>query len=357
MKKAKLPGNQKGVTLIVMTLALTMMLSCTALVIDIGRMMIERQKMQVAVDAAAIAAAYELPDTARALTTAKHYAELNGVNPTDITVTFSNSNRTVDVKANKTVEFVLAKLIGVNDAATDTLAEATLGTLGGPFNYAIFSGSTTIDMYFNGQYNRIEGSIHGNRNFTANSASYTTVTGAIEAHTTIVLNNCNNTSIGSKIPNAPIIPMPDFSEQLRLIAEKAGTVFVGDKIFNGQGQSVDKPIYVKGNVYVNQGGFKGKGAILATGDIIFNGSDTTASPDDAICFYSINGNIYINQGNTSIKGILYAPKGNIYFNGNYNTILGSVVGNNVIFNQSHNTVTWSASELASLPSDGVRLVK
>ena len=355
MKKAKLPGNRKGVTMIILTLAMTVILSCTALVVDVGGVMVEKQKMQNAVDASALAAALELPDTEKAQKAALYYAGLNGMDPEDITVTFSEDGRKVDVKANKTVEFIFAKVIGIDSAGTSTVAVAALDSIGGAFNYTLFSGSTTTGLYLNGSDNYIDGSTHSNKSFTSNGSDLT-ITGACESYSTVTTNG-SHISIGSRVPNSALVEMPDFSETLKLQAEKAGKIYSGSKIFNGSGQNVDEPIYVEGNVYVNGGGFTGKGCILATGDIIFNGSNLLASTDDAVCFYSKSGNIYVNGASADIKGLLYAPNGNIIMNGSNQTVHGRVIGNVVIFNGSKLNVTGGASELESLPSYGIKLVK
>jgi Flp pilus assembly protein TadG len=355
VKNVKLPGNCKGVTMIILTLAMTVILSCAALVFDIGGVMAERQKMQSAVDASALAAALELPDTEKAGETALHYAELNGMDPEDITVTFSDNGRKIDVMANKTVGFIFAKIIGIDSADISTVAAAEMDAIGGAFNYALFSGSTTAGLYLNGSDNYIDGSTHSNKSFTSNGSDLT-ITGACESCSTVTTNG-SRISIGSRAPNSASVEMPDFSETLKQQAENTGKVYSGNKTFNGSGQNVDEPIYVEGNVYVNGGGFTGKGCILATGDIIFNGSNLQASSDDAVCFYSKSGNIYVNGASADIKGILYAPKGNIIMNGSNQTVHGRVIGNVTIFNGSQVSVIGGTTELASLPSYGIRLVK
>ncbi len=97
----------------------------------------------------------------------------------------------------------------------------------------------------------------------------------------------------NRFPHADFVDMPDFSETIRLQAEAAGQVYIGNKTYNGSSIVVD-PIYVNGNVTVNGSSFVGKGCILATGNITFNGSNLNASTSDAVCFYSKNGNIIVN---------------------------------------------------------------
>ena len=348
-------GGRKGSAMIIMAAAMTTVLTFGALVFDIGNVIIERHKLQNAVDAASLAAAMELPDTVKAEEKARYYAQANGVDPDNITVTFSDSNNTVDVIANKTVEYFLARVFGFVSTETGANAAATLNSIGGAFNYTIFSGSTAITLTLNGSQANITGSSHSNKNFVANG-SQLTITGACEAVTTIVTNG-SNININNRLPNSPIIEMPDFSEILKMEAESAGQAYIGDKTFNGSNINVDSPIYVDGNVTVNGSRFTGKGAILATGNITFNGSNLNASTEDAVCFYSKTGNIIINGSNATFDGILYAPEGSITMNGSNQTIHGRVIGKTLTFNGSNLAIIGGTNELSSLPSQGIKLVR
>lgn len=355
MNKAVLPGNNKGTTMIIMALALTMIMSCSALVIDVGRLAVERQKLQNAVDAAALAAASKLPDAAGAEEAARTYAGLNGVDPSEINVTFSDSDKTVDITANTSVKFVFAQVLGFCAADTGADAAATADTIGGPFDYTLFSGSATKSLTMNGSNIYVGGDSHSNKNFTANGSNLT-ITGSCEACTTINVNG-SNINIGSRIPDASYIAMPDFSQTIMLEAENTGTHYIGNKTFNGSNINVGDSIYVEGNVTINGSDFAGKGCILATGSITFNGSSLTCSSDDAVCFYSKTGNITINGSNAEVHGILYAPSGSIIMNGSNQSVYGSAIGNSLSFNGSGLYFIGGTTELGSLPTYGIKLVK
>ena len=348
-------ANNKGSAMILLTAALTVILTCSAIVMDVGNVVMERQKMQNAVDAAALAAAFELPDTVKATETARHYAQINGVDPLDIGITFKDSNKTVVVKADTTINFVFAKIMGIDSTVTGTNATATLGSISDAFNYTIFSGSTSNTLTLNGSGIYVTGSSHSNKNFIANGSDLT-ITGACEACSTITING-SNIDIDTKVPNSPFVAMPDFSEKIRLQAEAAGQLFIGNKIYNGSNMNVDSPIYVDGNVTVNGSNFTGKGCILATGNITFNGSNLNSSGQDAVCFYSKNGNIIVNGSNVVLDGILYAPNGSITMNGSNQTVHGRVLGKTLVFNGSNLNIIGGTSELNSLPSSSVRLVE
>ena len=336
--------------MIIYALALTACIGFCALVADIGMVVAEKQKIQNAADAAALAAAQELPDAAKALNVANRYIEANGYLPSDVSVTFSNSNKTINIRIMKVVNYYFAKVLGLSHAEIFPSASAEIESIGGAFNYALFSGSQTAALILNGSNQYIEGSSHTNKNFIANGSNIA-ITGACEAATTITLNG-SQINIGTRVPNAPIIEMPDFSEIIRRQAEKAGQIYSGNKIFNGSYIDIDSPIYVDGNVTVNGSRFRGKGCILATGNITFNGSNLNASADDAVCFYSQSGNIIINGSNAALDGILYAPGGSIIMNGSNQTVNGRVIADAVTINGSGLSIISGSGELASLPASG-----
>lgn len=354
MKSSHFYNNNKGSAMLIMAAALTVILSVGALVLDIGNVILERQNIQNAMDSASLAAAYELPDTDKAEETALYYAQKNGMDPENVTVTFNETNTAVKVTTDKTVYFFLAKVLGYKGVDTETYSVAEMGSIGEAFNYTLFSGSKNDALTMNGSQMSITGSSHSNKNFIANGSKLT-ITGACEAVTTITVNG-SNININNRLPNSPVIEMPDFSEILRLQAEKAGQVFIGNKTFNGSNINIDAPLYVDGNVTVNGSRFSGKGCVLATGNITFNGSNLNASTSDAVCFYSKSGNITVNGSNAQLDGIIYAPNGSIIMNGSNQTVHGRIIGRTLIFNGSNLNIVGGTTELGSLPSRGVRLV-
>jgi Flp pilus assembly protein TadG len=280
--------SQKGAIMVIFTLIFTILIGICALVIDIARVSIEKAKFQNAIDASVLAAAQDLPDISVAADTVNHYIELNGYNSSDITITFSNSNKTISISGSKKVNYTLAKIIGF-DSITLSLSAVVESSVSDSFKYALFSGSQTTTLILNGSNQYVEGSSHTNKNFIANGSKIT-ITGDCEAMTTITVNG-SQININNKFPNSAFIAMPDFSETIRLQAENAGQIYSGNKTYNGSSMVVDQPIYVNGNVTVNGSKFKGKGCVLATGNITFNGSNLNESSSDTVCFYSKNGNI------------------------------------------------------------------
>lgn len=347
--------SNKGSTIIIITMAFTLLLGICAFVIDIGIVELEKQRLQNAIDASSLAATKELPDTVKASNVTNQYIQLNGYTPSDISVSFSDSNKTINISAAKTVKYFFAQVFGYKNTIVYLSSSATSGSIGDAFNYVLFSGSKTTTLTLNGSSQYIGGNSHTNKNFTANGSKLT-ITGACEALSTITING-SQININSRIPNAPFVAMPDFSDTINQQAQQAGQAFNGNKTYNSSNIDVNSPIYVNGSVSVNGSHFRGKGVVLATGDITFNGSNLNESTNDAICFYSKNGNITINGSHATFEGILYAPNGSITMNGSNQTVNGRVIGNSVTFNGSNLNIIGGTNELLSLPSSGIKLIK
>ncbi len=349
--------NNRGSTMVIYAVMATVLLGFAAVALDTGNVMVQRQKLQNAVDAAALAAAQKLPNTSQARSTAEHYVELNGFSPSSVTVTFEDSNKSVVVKSNKKVDYTFARILGLDSKVVTTSAKAYISSLGDAFNYVIFSGSKTTSFTLSGSQYDITGSVHTNNDFYANG-SRLIITGACEAMGTISVNG-SHIDIPHRYPNSSYISMPDFSETIKMQAQAAGNYYVGNKTFNGSSIDVNEPIYVEGNITINGSGFKGVGCLLATGTITFNGSSQNISTSDAVCIYSKTGSIYINGSSSTVEGILYAPNGSIVMNGSHQTVNGRVIADRVNMNGSDFTITVKGSidDLKCLPPKYVKLTR
>ena len=354
MRLTKVLKNESGTTMILMVLAITALIGMCAIVGDVGIVYLERQRMQNAMDAATLAAAQELPNITSARTVAEEYLRENDVDPSETTITFSDSNKTINIKAAKEVEYFFAKVLGFERINIGGDASASLGTMSGPFDYVLFSGSTSASLIINGANSDIQGSSHTNSSFICNGSKIK-ITGACEASNTITVNGGSN-QIALRVPNAPFVAMPDFTQTIKQQAQQCNQVYNQSKVYNGN-TVVSGSIYVNGEINVNSSSFAGTGCVLAKTSIVFNGSSLYQNSGDSICFYSETGNIIVNGSNSEIHGIVYAPKGTVIFNGANQTVYGRVIANNVIFNGSGINVIGGTDDLKSLPSSGVRLTK
>ena len=273
------------------------------------------------------------------------------------------------------MNYTFARLLGIDsqEVSARAVAEKT-GMSGGPFGYAIFSGSKNSRLGLFSSSLTVNGSIHGNEEVMMNGSSMN-VTGNVEAvgkfstagsqiTVTGTAQGSSATAHGSNINITTLLPvaatnidMPDLSATALAEAQASGTYYTGDKLYNGSSINVDNAVYVDGRLTVSGSSFKGVGMLVATKNIQLNGSCLEASSSASVCIYSTNGNIQINGSNIRIDGVLYAPNGSIQVNGSNIVINGRVIGKEVQLNGSSITVNATSGDTDFLPGEIIRLVE
>ncbi|MFB0919494.1 MAG: pilus assembly protein TadG-related protein [Oscillospiraceae bacterium] len=377
VSKFKLFKDEAGQSMVIFVLVFAVLCAGSALAIDLGRISLEQDRLQTAADSAALGGAQDLPSSSAAKSTAVKLAEQNGMLASEIAVSapFNGDSEKIEVVCTRTVSYTIATVLGLHSKTilASSVAEKT-GMNTGPFNYTVFSGSSSDILAINGSSQYIKGNVHSNYKFNMYGSSQN-ITGSVEAVNSITMNgscitvggacqaaaitvNGSGINIGSKVFSAaPIIDMPDFSEAIQAEAQAAGQAYNGNKTFNGSRVSVDSPIYVKGSLTVNGSDFTGSGVVLVSGSITFNGSNLMYSSKDSVCFYSESGNITINGSGIQLEGLVYAPNGTIMMNGSNQTINGRVIGKVLNFNGSSIRITSGEDDLSCLPKMTVRLVE
>lgn len=344
--------DEKGVAAVIVALLMSVLLGFTAFVVDVGSVALERQKLQNAIDAACLAGAQDLPNTSQATTAANNYIALNGYQPSDISISFSDANHKIHISGAKEVSHTFAPVLGFTkaDVSTHAVAEKKTG-LGAAFDYAIFSGNQyptppcfsvrlQNQLVMSGLTNVVNGSIHGNYNVDANTS---TVIQNGEGVGTVIGNN-----IANKIPGAPYIPMPDFSSVVATIkadAIAAGQYYTGNfSKTNAISLNLTHPVYIEGNANLTGVSFSGAGCIYAKGKITNTGSSTSYAANSSVCIYSgytsgykADAAIDFAGSDKNFKGILYAPNGSILVTGSNYTFNGSIVGRVVDVSGSNKT--------------------
>ncbi|NLI53449.1 MAG: hypothetical protein GX417_03905 [Clostridiales bacterium] len=369
--------GELGQSTILLALSIVVLCGVVAMVVDVGMVGVNREQLQTAADAAALAGAYDLPSASAAQTTAIHYAELNGVESghTSVTTPYNGDSKKIEVVCTETVEYTFARILGYTSKVVSARAVAEkTGMNGGAFGFAVFSGNDSDTLTFNGSGIYIDGSAHANYRIKINGSGQT-ITGNAEAVSTVTANGSSITvggtfqgssvtthgsgiSIGNTVASpAAFLEMPNFSAAIEAQAAAAGTKYTGTQTFNGSNLNLDTPIYVDGNVVINGSHFNGTGFILATGDITFNGSNLKNSSSASICFYSETGDITINGSGSELDGVLYAPNGTITMNGSGQTVNGRVIADKVNFNGSGLQIISGSNDLGFLPSSSVRLIE
>ena len=181
--------REGGQSIILVALAITLLCGVAAIVVDVGMVSVSQGNMQNAADAAALAAARDLPSASTAKTTAVKYAGLNGADAagTKVTTPYKGNANRVEVVCTKTVEYTFARVIGLESTVVTarSVAEKS-GGIGGCFGYAVFSGGDNLLLGMYSSSLNITGSVHSNYSLMITGSSQT-ITGNAEAVTSL---NC-----------------------------------------------------------------------------------------------------------------------------------------------------------------------
>lgn len=369
LKKIKKAADETGQAIILFAFLFMAICGASAIVVDYGGISVTRSQLQTAVDAASLAAARELPDTAKAANVANTYVQYNADGLSGISVSFSDANNTVHVTAQKTVPYTFARIFGQNSKTVSASAAASRGGVSAAFDYALFSGDTNsqLELSITGSGQYVYGSAHSNHQFSISGSGHY-ITGSAEAASSFSIQGssitiggtCQGSSVSAKGSNinvgktvaqaAPIIDMPDFSETIRQQAQAAGQTYVGNVSFVGGSITLNSSIFVDGDVTISGNRFTGNGCIMATGNIRFNGSSLTNGAGNSICFYSQNGNIDVIGSGAVVNGILYAPNGTVSITGSGAVVNGRVIGHRLSLTGSGFRIVSSPNDLNSLNS-------
>lgn len=362
---SRLLKEEDGATAVIMAFVMVIILSICALVIDLGMVYVKRASLQSAVDSAALAAAYQLPDTAVASATADEYIVKNGFSAEDVTITFENDNNVVRVKGTKRIETSFAKIFSVNyvDVDVSACAKKEIKPKEEALKYLLFTGSQTSTMSLGGTF-EIYGSVHSNGSLSV-SPAYGYIEGSAEACKSYYVNPYT-TTVGKKILNAPVIDMPDFTSEVDEVLPdyyetqlnssdvngRLKQYFTGNTKINGDLKLSNQAVisgnlYVDGNLTIGGGApacvldgniyatgtitftntFSGHGCVFAYGSISFQGGAAQFATDSPICIYSQTGNITLTTGNSEVHGMIYAPLGTVTVQGDTTTFYGSIICN------------------------------
>lgn len=359
-------AKERGSASIILAISISVLMAFSAIVIDVGRVALEKQSLQNALDAASLAGAQELPgNTVKAEQMAVTYFEQNGYAKESIqNVEFINFNKKIRISAIQTVGYTFAKIFENGGNATVSVsASAQKSSVFDSFSYTLFSGSDMDLLQFKGQ-NIIYGNVHSN-NSIKNAAE---VTGVVTAVNTI---DSKVHATGGIIEGSAYVTMPDINEVKNLatfidqstLINNYGATYTANK--NEYAMSDEQlnallimypTVLINGNLVINGSGVNSTGSIITAGDIVFNGSNVTMTSSASVCFCSLNGDITFNGGNGNVNGILYAPMGTITLNGSGGIFYGSIVGDLVTCDGGIN-LSYDAKAANSVPLTITRLVE
>jgi hypothetical protein len=120
--------DDKGNIAIIMCLVFTGLLALSAYVLDIGIVYSEKAKLSNAVDAAVLAAVFELPKSdTRAINVANDYLIKNNVETKDAVITIGSDHKSMEIKGIRTVNHILAPIFGKNSSNIKSNTKAIIG--------------------------------------------------------------------------------------------------------------------------------------------------------------------------------------------------------------------------------------
>lgn len=125
----KIGREERGTVLVLVAAMMTVILGFAALATDVGALALERNRLQNACDAAALAAARELPPTVAAREKAAEYLEYNGVAPEEAVISFDSAGTRVTVEASRQVNFTFARVFGLSGSTVSARASAVFGSV------------------------------------------------------------------------------------------------------------------------------------------------------------------------------------------------------------------------------------
>ncbi len=368
-----------GQSIILVAVAIAALCGVAALVVDTGMVSVAQGQLQNAADAAALAAANDLPSASAAATTADAYGVLNGVPAanTSITTPYKGNANKVEVICTKTVQYTFARVIGINSTTVTARAVAEkTGMSGGPFGYSIFygdpAGTLSLRSYdlatggsihsngsidIQGTLQRFSGDVEAVKTFRLNGYDVQ-ITGKAQAADLKILGNTSSYIIGSQVSTAAQnIAMPNFDTQAINEATAAGTVYSTNKTYNNTTVDLKSSVYVKGDLTIGTSKITGKGTMLATGNISIGVYNMQLNAGSNVCLYTTGTNktITIEGSDCVINGIIYAPYGNVVIKGWKVIINGSIVAKTVDIQGTLIRINPNSGALSLLPSGSISL--
>jgi Putative Flp pilus-assembly TadE/G-like len=128
----RLARSERGQAMVLTVVCVTVLLGMAALVLDVGSWFVDRRQLQAGVDAAALAAAQDLPWTDSANSAAASYASKNGVSSPTISFSGQNSaNDTVNVSASRVSQGFFSKVFNITSVTLHANASARIDVLDG----------------------------------------------------------------------------------------------------------------------------------------------------------------------------------------------------------------------------------
>ncbi|MGE5595855.1 MAG: pilus assembly protein TadG-related protein [Hyphomicrobiales bacterium] len=187
--------GERGNIMVMFAAGLAGFLGLTGLSVDVGQLVYTRTDLQKTADAAALAAALDLPDQDAARATAQSYVHKNGGSSTWADVTFATEGNSITVRvvAKRHVKYTFLRAVGLSGADSSAKAAVRSDVVTGyafddtdVFPYAVWGGNPnppagcpygicvgSIQTYRDNAYrNQVEPNYNRNPNWDENSNTF-----------------------------------------------------------------------------------------------------------------------------------------------------------------------------------------
>ncbi len=374
------PRRRRGLVLVTVLLALVALMSLAALTVDLGRMAVAVQRAQAVADAAAMAAAHQLPDTDLAdARLADVVSANNEANPwpevavnTDQDVTYyaagdevpgygvlESDEAAVTVQAHVNEAYGFAKVAGLEqmNIVRPATAKVTASAGACPCLFAGEDSTSATGITINGSGIRVEGDTHSNTRVTINGSNQY-FSGPVVYRNRLTVNGSGIELAGGSYEGAILSYPVDYTWDDFLPWDYE----VSSITINGSGKSMEfGHVHVLGNVTLNGSNFYGYNGLLlvegnvtfngsghelenvtiiAKGSIVFNGACQSITPyTENLALMSLKSSsgtvLTFNGSNQDSFGTFYAPNGSITYNGSgQEHQYGSIIAKRITFNGS-----------------------
>jgi hypothetical protein len=339
---ARLLGGERGQTLPLLALVLVIMLGSAAIVVDLGRAYVVQRGLQSSADAAALAAAQELPDPGDAVAVAEAYGGEAGAKNhrtefPPVTTTATTECRAgkpcapvnaVVVKETASVPTGFAKLFGLE--FFDVSARAVAAIQQGNVPWAIFAHDQdcgSLVFRYNGNVFDVEGGIHSNGNFEVNgmniTGGYASSGGPNDCEPTLDGDHIDFDGRPEPVRDPSLLDWPAYFETDEFPCTYSAEEFK----FNDHNVDIPSGVYCASKLFeMNANHVKGQITVLAP-EIKADGNNQQLSPylKDVLFFATGSKEMVLNGNSYNWSGIIFHPGGRVKINGNADSFLNGMI--------------------------------
>jgi Flp pilus assembly protein TadG len=332
--------SERGSVLALTAVLLAAMLGMAALAVDVAGWYQMRRQLQSAADAAALAAAQDLPTSATATNTATGYVTSNITGATSaITTPYNGDSSQIKVTVTKSYPSVFGSVLGLGSVTIT--ASAVAQHIGNSTPAAVFAMNTSctsdgsVGVYVGSNNNQIVGGTHSNGfiyvNSNNNALGPTSYAGPSGCGYT--LTGAHDTFGGAAAPTKDAT-VEDWPASYVPPCTSTRNSFVGSNLVIPAG------VYCASSITLNGNGLIGQGVTFeaASFTLVGNNWQMNAATGNPLLYYSGTGTLGI-YGNNLNGQTIFAPNGTIQILGNNGIFSGFVEGKNVQILGNNNVFT------------------